>query len=94
MKNKSKSLYSLSDATLDIMLENPASINSYQGKSESEWIQSLESRLASQRKEFLALLDHAAENPSLMPLCAELRQEMQQIKARLADLRFLLVRNN
>jgi hypothetical protein len=50
--------------------------------------------LASQKKDLLALLDQAAENLSLHPMCVELRQEIQQTKARLADLRFLRQRCN
>jgi hypothetical protein len=91
MKNKTiPSLsYELSDADVDEILEKSNCLESLKGKSNWDWIRSLESRLVSQRKDFLALLDRAAENPSLLPMCAELRQEIQQTKARLADLRFM-----
>ena len=91
MKNRTNpSLsYELSEADMDKILEKAKCFEALKGKSTADWIKSLESRLVSQRKDLAALLDRADENSRLLPMCVELRQEIQQTKTRLANLRFL-----
>lgn len=72
------------EEALEEMHLNPAP-----SRSNEEWIKALRSRLANKKKELARLLDFAAENEDLLPMCLEYRQEIDGIKRRLAAHRMM-----
>ena len=58
-------------------------------RSNEEWIHLLRQRLTRQKRQFLAMLDHAAENPELLKNCEQFRREIRAARQRLADCRMM-----
>jgi hypothetical protein len=88
MKIKNQDPFEITDEEIELVLEE-AGLSIAQGRTNEEWIKSLEARLTMQRRDFAALLDHAAENPELLKFCDQARRDMQNTKQRLADCRLL-----
>ena len=63
-------------------------------RSNEDWIHLLRERLARQKRQFLALLDHAAENPELLAECDSFQREIRVTRQRLSDCRSLRSRFN